>query len=133
MKQYFLISVFTFICGNQALACSEAGPHDFNIPTQLETKCAQIALKYAKDFANTMVQIEMQQKGYNGPDGRFKPSKATPVLYTTKERNGNSKLIGFNVGLDSKNKWKCNFCIDMSLETDNNCRIASIQKHMCAN
>ena len=79
-----------------------------------------------------MVATEKKEANYAGPKGPFKPTKPTPTLYLAQKRSGNSKLIGFNVGLDSSNKFECNICVDLSLDDKGNCRIESVHKHMCA-
>lgn len=132
MKTGLVISALAFLFSGQVVACSEPGPHDFDISSDMQTTCAKTALKYATDFANTIVKIEKNENGYDGPNGGFKPYKPVPSLYTTQKRAGNTKLIGFNVGLNAKNKWECNFCVDMTLDDKGNCRVESIRKHMCA-
>lgn len=133
MKTFFLALTSIFLLADQALGCSEAGPREFEISAKMQSRCSKIALKYASDFANSMVKIEEKEKGYRGPKGGFKSAKSEPVLYTTQNRAGNSKLIGFNVGLDAKNKQECNFCVDMTIDAEENCRIESVRRHMCAN
>jgi hypothetical protein len=130
MKSIILISVLGFLISGQIFACSEAGPHDFDISSNVEKTCSNIALKYASVFAKKVIQIESTEKGYDGPVGSLK-SSSKPGLYTTKNRNGNSKLIGFHVGFKSKNKWDCDYCVEMQLDEKSNCRIESIFKHMC--
>lgn len=132
MKMFLIISALSLVVSMKSIACSEAGPHDFDISQNVQTSCGKIALEYAKDFAQLMVKTEKEDKTYQGPDGKFHPSKVNPTLYTTQKRSGNSNIIGFNVGLDSKNKWACNFCVVMTLDEKGSCRIESINKHMCA-
>jgi hypothetical protein len=133
MKTVILAALVIFLSMSQVFACSEAGPHQFDLPAKTQSRCAKIALAYASDFAKSMVKVEKTEKGYRGPQGKFKPSHSEPVLYTTQNRSGNSKMIGFNVGLDFKDKWECNFCVEMAFDSEENCRIESIHKHMCAN
>ena len=132
MKNFLVLSISVIIWSVQSMACSEAGPHDFDVSPGMQNTCGKIALQYALQFAKTIVNIEKNETGYDGPLSGFTPEKALPGLYTTQKRTGNSKLIGFNVGLNSKNKWECNFCVDMAVDEKGNCKIETIRRHMCA-
>lgn len=132
MKLSLVIFFLAFFPIKKLSACSESGQMDFKITKAKQRTCAKLAQKYAMSFASTMVKIEQAQKGYKGPDGNFKVNKPMPSVYMAKTRVGNSSLIGFNVGLDSKNKWECNFCVNMSVDADENCAIESVEKFMCA-
>ncbi len=78
MKIIFFVIASIFLPVNQAAACSEMGVHEFEISAKTQSRCAKIALKYANDFANSMVKIEEGEKGYRGPKGGFKPKKSSP-------------------------------------------------------
>lgn len=119
-----------------AQACSELDAQDFKISDETQKTCGNMAKKYALHFAQQMVKIEKSEANYRGPLNNFTFEEGTPKFYKALTRSGNSKLIGFNVGLDSKvakNTFECTFCVDMSLDDKGACKIESIQKHMCAN
>jgi len=127
-----LISICIFLLNfSSALswACSEAGPHDFDISSTVQKACAENAKIYAANFAETMEKVE-RQSGAEIPRGKFKYEGA--VLYKTQKSPGDSNLIGFNVSLKSRNGWECNFCVDMQADKENHCTIRSVYKHMCA-
>ena len=124
--------VIIMIFSNFSFACSELGQIDFQLVPKKNEMCAKLAKQFAIEFANSIVKIEKKQGTYDGPQGGFKFNKSIPAVYTAKKRVGNSNLIGFNVGLNSKNKWECNYCVNMTLDSNDHCTIDSIQKFMCS-
>ena len=123
---FFLISFPVF-------ACTEIGPQDFKVKPETNIKCGKLAIQYAMDFARSQIAQEIKIKDYRGPK-TLAPSATSPsVMYKQQKRTGNSRLIGFNVSLDSPDKFECNYCVDFSIDDKENCRIESIVKAMCAN
>ncbi|MBL7714158.1 MAG: hypothetical protein JNL01_01745 [Bdellovibrionales bacterium] len=129
-KSYVWVWAFLTVAPS-AWACSESSVKDFEVPQNVWSVCAETAKKYALGFAENMVKIEKSDKGYLGPVGGWSHEKSAPPLYVTKNRSGNSQLIGYNVGLTAKNHWQCNFCVDFALDGQK-CRIEAVRKHMCA-
>lgn len=114
-------------------ACTEMGPQDFEIKADTNAKCGKIAIQYAMDFARSQISQESKNKDYRGPKTLAPSSTSPSVNYKKQKRNGNSRLIGYNVSLDSPDKFECNYCVDFSLDDKENCRIESVVKAMCAN
>lgn len=131
MKTIFSLSLVLLIRSPLLWACSETGPMEFEVSPAETKECGKIATKYATQFAKTIVRIEGANRSFRVPKGELFPAKGSPSLYVAKHRVGKPNLIGFNVGIDSKDKWECNYCVEMSLE-EGSCKVESVRKDKCA-
>ncbi len=127
--KFILFFLFTL----PVFGCSELGPQDFKVKPETKMKCGKIAIQSALDFARSQIAQEIKKKDYQGPKSFAAPANTTQVMYKAQKRAGNSRLIGFNVGLDSADKWECNYCVDFSLDEKENCKVETIVRAMCAN
>lgn len=130
MKSMLFILVSTLVFSEISLACSEAGPHDFEVTQEAQKKCTAEAKEYAVQFGKMFLNIEGRKEKTNFPKKSLMYESA--VIYKTKKQTGNSNLVGFNVAMKSKDGWECNFCVDMAIDATEVCYIDSITKNMCS-
>ncbi len=128
MKYLILLMMVSF----PAFACSELGIQNFKVKPEAMKKCEALATHYAMDFAKSIIAQEQKEKNYQGPK-TLSPTGTTN--YKAVKGNGFTPILGFNVSLDgpeAKNKWQCNYCVDLTINEKEECRIQSITRFMCA-
>lgn len=129
MKYHLPLVTGLFIYSQVALACSELGPHEFDIPKYLEISCSKVAEKVALAMANTIPKIERK---FESDDPAGKSLIENTRLYRTVQDANQQKIIGYNVSLNTENNWQCNYCIEMKLDSKNRCYVIHASRFMCA-
>lgn len=110
----------------ELIACSEAGPKEFEVEANTLRSCKTQAQQLTQGLATHLWKLSGQK------NLELKPPYNKPSEALTEATRKNSEII-LSVSFTTSSGWDCVFCVSFTTNGKSACEFKRIVKHFCSN